>query len=129
MLYKQQLPQNLFELKQIDPPGSWRFLLARLLDSQPRDSWTLTHHVLGGRVLDHVGAGHLKEQPLGYEGVPGLLPEILQLPCQELTAPLPIRWGTPFCMSTGWAWGQVPHKLHALTSFILPTNDKGFIPI
>ena len=70
-------------------------------------SWTLTHHVLGGRVLNHGGVGHLKEQPLGYQGVPGLLPEILQLPGQELTAPLPIRWGTPFCLSTGWAWGQV----------------------
>ena len=28
------------------------------------------------RVLNHGGVGHLKEQPLGYQGVPGLLPEI-----------------------------------------------------
>ena len=66
-------------------------LSAIFVDSQPRGSWSHTHHVLGGRLLDHVGAGHLEEQPLGNQGVPGLLPEVLQLPCQELAAPLCIR--------------------------------------
>lgn len=77
------------------------FSQADFVDSLLRGSWNLlTHHVLGGRVLDNIGAGHLKEQPLRNEGVPRLFPEILQLAGQELAAPLSIRWGTSFCTST-----------------------------